>query len=175
MAVLIPESCPSSANQGAKNIYRLLQDVLPDDFTVWYEPGCGREGGRDFTVLSANFGMLLLAVRAWYPKDLRESPEILTPDPLTQLGDELATIRQGLLKEPLMCEGDNLRIPTGVGVVLSNITRAQLKETDHEATFAAPRTLCVGTNSPPSSRGAAIARRCVRSGPCSRMRFHSRR
>ncbi len=69
MAFMIPDSCPSKATQGEKRLYRLLQDHLPDDFTVWYEPEID---GRypDFTLLADTFGLLTLETKGWYPAHL---------------------------------------------------------------------------------------------------------
>src|ERR1700712_1891637 len=69
MAIMIPDSCPARATVGEKRTYGLLQDLLPDDFTVWYEPVVQ---GRypDFTLLAGGFGLLVLEAKGWYPKQL---------------------------------------------------------------------------------------------------------
>jgi len=67
MAIMIPDSCPTKASQGEKRLYKLFQDLLPDNFSAWYEPVVQ---GRypDFTLLADTFGLLVLEVKGWYPK-----------------------------------------------------------------------------------------------------------
>ena len=74
MAILIPDSCPSKATVGEKHVYALLRDLLPDHFTAWYEP---RVGGRypEFTVLAADFGLLMLEVKGWYIGQIARADE----------------------------------------------------------------------------------------------------
>jgi hypothetical protein len=69
MAILIPDSCPGRATVGEKRAYGLLRDLLPDDFTVWYEPIIQ---GRypDFTLVAGSFGLLVLEAKGWYPRQL---------------------------------------------------------------------------------------------------------
>src|SRR3954451_10102791 len=69
MAIMIPDPCPGRATVGEKRTYGLLQDLLPDDFTVWHEPVVQ---GRypDFTLLAGSFGLLVLEAKGWYPKQL---------------------------------------------------------------------------------------------------------
>jgi hypothetical protein len=38
MAQMIPETIPSKASQGEKLLFEVLQERLPDNFLVWYEP-----------------------------------------------------------------------------------------------------------------------------------------
>src|SRR5947209_14755324 len=74
MAILIPDSCPSKATQGEKRLSRLLQDGLPDDFTVWYEPNL--DGlYPDFTLLADAFGLLALEVKGWYPAQVSRATD----------------------------------------------------------------------------------------------------
>src|SRR4051794_12452765 len=69
MAIMIPDTCPSKATVGEKRTFALLRDVLPDNFTAWYEPVIQ---GRypDFTLLADSFGLLVLEVKGWYAKQL---------------------------------------------------------------------------------------------------------
>src|SRR4051812_1651984 len=74
MAIMVPDSCPSRATPGEKRLYRLLQDLLPDNFTVWYEPVV-RGRYPDFTILADTFGLLVLEVKGWYPKQISKASD----------------------------------------------------------------------------------------------------
>jgi hypothetical protein len=159
MAILIPDNCSRVASQGVQRVFGLLRDGLPDDFTAWYEPACG-ETGRDFTLLSPNFGLVLLAVRGWYPKHLavvsetelllqtgegEQVAETTETHPLHLLRGQVAELCQRLVQEPLLRDADvpdRPRLPVGCGVVLANITRAQLTERGLGEGFSPGVVLC---------------------------------
>ena len=163
MAIMIPDSCPARATVGEKRTYGLLQDLLPDDFTVWYEPVVQ---GRypDFTLLAGSFGLLVLEAKGWYPKQLikvtDQDVELLrTADgrehverhknPIRQvreylfgLMDELGRPEYAILRN---ADGDHrgkLCFPCGYGVLFTNITRAHLDEAGLSAVFPPERVLC---------------------------------
>ncbi|HEY9302280.1 MAG TPA: 3'-5' exonuclease [Phormidium sp.] len=69
MALMVPDSLPSGANQGEKSLYEILQCKLPNDFYVWYEPmaqGCLPY----FTILAPEFGLLIIKVANWFPRQI---------------------------------------------------------------------------------------------------------
>jgi len=163
MAIMIPDSCPARATVGEKRTYGLLQDLLPDDFTVWYEPVVQ---GRypDFTLLAGSFGLLVLEAKGWYPKQLikvsDQDVELLRTvdgqehverhkNPIRQvreylfgLMDELCRPEYAILRN---ADGDHqgkLCFPCGYGVLFTNITRAQLDEAGLSAVFPPERVLC---------------------------------
>src|SRR5262245_2548317 len=65
MAIMVPDSCPSSATAGEKRVFGLLRDALPGHFFAWSEPVVV---GRfpDFSLLAHDFGLLMLEVKGWY-------------------------------------------------------------------------------------------------------------
>src|SRR5262245_23282720 len=69
MSVMIPDACPAKASAGEKRLFRLFQDLLPDNFKVWYEPAV-RGRYPDFVILADLFGLLVLEVKGWYAKDI---------------------------------------------------------------------------------------------------------
>lgn len=160
MALMIPDRCPSKASQGEKRLFRLLQDILPDDFTVWYEPVIQ---GRypDFTVLSDTFGLLLLEVKGWYLKHIRAASDRLVElepregetvvekvqNPIRQARDYTFRLVDMLKREPLLrsAEGDyqgKLCFPYGFGVLFANISRSNLEEARLDALFPPEQTIC---------------------------------
>src|SRR3954451_6904566 len=66
MAIMIPDSCPGGATPGEKRLFKMMRDILPDNFTAWYEPVV-RGRYPDFTLLADDFGLLVLEVKGWYP------------------------------------------------------------------------------------------------------------
>ncbi len=69
MALMVPESIPSKASQGETTLYKVLSEKLSDDFYVWYEPSVqGRLSY--FTILAANFGLLVIKVANWFPNQI---------------------------------------------------------------------------------------------------------
>src|SRR4051794_15321628 len=69
MAIMIPDTCPSGASAGEKQTFAILRDILPDNFTAWYEPVVqGRH--PDFTILADSFGLMMLEVKGWYPRQV---------------------------------------------------------------------------------------------------------
>lgn len=140
MAIMIPDACPSKASTGEKKLFRLLQDVLPDALRVWYEPVV-RGRYPDFTILSDNFGLLVLEVKGWYPKQIQRASdqevELLITEggqsyvqkvrnPVRQARDYMYSLMDLLKAQPLLrhatgkCEG-RLCFPCGHGVLFSNL------------------------------------------------------
>ena len=163
MAILIPDSCPSKATAGEKRVYALLRDALPDHFTAWYEPSVQ---GRypDFTVLADDFGLLMLEVKGWYAGQIARAtghevelhkseggqvqaethkhPIRQVREYLFALVNELARPEYAILRQH---EGEHQgkpSFPCGFGVLLTNITRAQLDEAKLAPLFPADRVLC---------------------------------
>lgn len=154
MAILLPDTCPR-ASQGVQTLYRLLREALPDEFTAWYEPACG-PAACDFIVVSPAFGLVLLDVRNWYPKHLLAATETelrlqdgdeptAEPHPLHRLRERLTELCQRFVQVPALRDpdaADRPRLPVGRGLVLSNVTRAQLAEKGLAAAFPAGPVLC---------------------------------
>jgi Nuclease-related domain/AAA domain len=161
MAIMVPDSCPSKATAGEKRLYGLLRDILPNNFTAWYEPVVQ---GRypDFTILADTFGLLVLEVKGWYPKQIGKVTDSdvelhLTEEgqtrvekarnPIRQVREYAFALMDQLRKHPLLLNHDGehrgrLCFPCGYGVLLTNINRDQLDEAKLLSVFPPDRVLC---------------------------------
>lgn len=161
MAIMVPDSCPSRATAGEKRLFGLIRDILPDNFTAWYEPVVQ---GRypDFTILADDFGLLVLEVKGWYPRQLvrvddqrvelhfAEDGQVRVArarNPIRQVRDYAFALMDELRRHSLLLnqEGDhqgNLRFPCGYGVLLTNINRNQLDEAGLSDVFPPDRVIC---------------------------------
>ena len=161
MATMIPDACPSKASAGEKKLFRMLRDLLPDNFTAWYEPVVQ---GRypDFTRLADDFGLLVLEVKGCYAGrvasatdhevELRLAGEGQTrtetrKNPIRQVREHTFALLDQLKRQPLLCHAagehrGKLVFPVGYGVLLSNITRSQLDESGLADVLPADRVLC---------------------------------
>lgn len=161
MATMIPDACPSRASAGEKKLFRVLRDLLPDNFTAWYEPVVQ---GRypDFTLQADDFGLLVLEVKGWYAgqvaratdqevelrfTDEGQSRTEVQKNPIRQVRDYAFALLDQLKRQALLCHtaGEHrgkLVFPVGYGVLLSNITRAQLDESGLADVLPADRVLC---------------------------------
>jgi hypothetical protein len=161
MAIMVPDSCPSKATAGEKRLYSLLQNILPENFTVWYEPVVQ---GRypDFTILADTFGLLVLEVKGWYPKQISKATDqdlelLLTEDgharvervknPIRQVREYAFALMDLLKKHPLLGnpEGEHqgkLCFPCGYGALFTNIARPQLDEAGLAAIFPPEEVIC---------------------------------
>ena len=163
MAILIPDSCPSRATAGEKRVYALLRDALPDHFTAWYEPVV--EGRYpDFTLVADDFGLLMLEVKGWYAGQIARAtdhevelhkseggriqaethkhPIRQVREYLFALVNELARPEYAILRQHRGEHQGKPCFPCGFGVLLTNITRAQLEEAKLTPLFPADRVLC---------------------------------
>lgn len=163
MAVLIPDSCPSKATLGEKRVYALLRDALPDEFIVWYEPVvAGRH--PDFSLLAADFGLLMLEVKGWYAGqiarandreieihrsegggvkvEVHQHPRLQVREYVLGLVNELARREHSILHQPGGEHRGKLCFPYGFGVILTNITREQLDQRALGSIFPPESTLC---------------------------------
>lgn len=161
MAIMIPDSCPSKATAGEKRLFGLVRDILPDSFTAWYEPVVQ---GRypDFTILADDFGLLVLEVKGWYPKQLARVTDSdvelhfaeddrtrveTAKNPIRQVREYAFALMDELRKHPLLLNQDGehrgrLRFPCGYGVLLTNINREHLDQAGLSAVLPPDRVLC---------------------------------
>jgi UvrD-like helicase C-terminal domain/AAA domain len=163
MAILIPDSCPSKATVGEKRVFGFLRDTLPDHFTAWYEPNVA---GRypDFTLAAFDFGLLMLEVKGWYVGQIvraddnevelhriegsetrverHKHPALQVREYVLALMDELRRPEFAILRHAEGAHQGKPCFPFGYGVLLTNITRAQLDETKLSPLFPPERTLC---------------------------------
>ena len=141
MALMVPDSIPSKASQGEKRLYKTLQDELPDDCYVWYEP-IVKGLYPDFIILGPTLGLLILEVKGWGSHQIVSANnqffEIKNGEKLTE--KQQSPLRQGkgyldaildkLKKYSVLTQPDGdyqgkLSFPVGVGVVMPNMTVTQ--------------------------------------------------
>ncbi|KPQ31333.1 MAG: Uncharacterized conserved protein (DUF2075)/Nuclease-related domain/UvrD-like helicase C-terminal do [Phormidesmis priestleyi Ana] len=147
MAQMIPETIPSKASKGEELLFKVLQERLPENYLVWYEPTIKRLL-PDFIILGPAFGLLILEVKGWYAGNielashdffqLRREREGKTKieshaNPLKQGHGYFSTVADKMAGFPLLCRPDSnyqgtLAFPIGVGAIMSNITAAQARE-----------------------------------------------
>lgn len=68
MAEMIPDQIPSTASEGEKKVFALLEK-LPDDVIVYYEPRI-RDRHPDFVVIMPSVGLLIIEAKGWYPNQI---------------------------------------------------------------------------------------------------------
>lgn len=163
MATMIPATCPSRATAGERRLHELLQGTLPDRFTAWYEP-LVRNRHPDFALIGPDFGLLVLEVKGWYPGqilratdqqielsrgegdgekvELHQHPRLQARDYALAAVNELKRPEFAILHQYDGRHRGALCFPFGYGVVLTNITRGQLKDTGLSAVFDSAWTIC---------------------------------
>lgn len=145
LAVIIPGKIPSKAPNGVQRICSVLSR-LPDDYCIYYEhhinPQC-----PDFIIISPNLGLLLIEIRNWYPKHIREisENEVIIEDktlhsemhPLLHAKLFLDSIYDRARKHPLctslfsqLKEESEFNFPIGSLFFLSNCTISRLSHHD---------------------------------------------
>jgi hypothetical protein len=73
MAFMIPDSTTPTMNKGEVSLYKILHDSLPNNFYVWYETNIQESLPYSyFTILSPNFGLLIIAVCNLFPYQIVE-------------------------------------------------------------------------------------------------------
>jgi hypothetical protein len=142
---IIPDRLPRSASKGEVRTFDLLKK-LPESYWIYYEADIA---GRypDFIVLGPDFGLLVIEVKGWYPKNLQggDSHTLLVNQgganerqahPLRQAREYQWRIVEHLKQLPnaaiLLNENGQYQgrftFPFGHLVILSNIETAQLAE-----------------------------------------------
>lgn len=158
MAIMIPDTIPSSATQGEKDLFQILQTTLSNEYIVWYE---AIVTGRypDFMILGPDFGLLIIEVKGWWPAqilkaqnktfDIKRTYNKLShiakeQSPLEQARSYLLAVFDKFKSYPILCNKKgrhkgNLAFPIGVGAVMSNITIEQATARNIDAVLEPPR------------------------------------
>lgn len=127
---------------GEKRFAQRLKDLLEDDYLCWYDIPVGRKRRYpDFIILHPTRGLLFLEVKDWKPSTLKRlnkhQATLLIDDKPHEVANPLEQARQSMLavvsrltRDPQLVQGGayagKLCMPYGWGVVLTNITRAQM-------------------------------------------------
>jgi hypothetical protein len=140
------ESTWGQVTPGERRFGRRLQTHLEDDYLCWYNVPLGPARQHpDFVILHPGRGILILEVKDWKLSTLRRLDKLsaelelesgarkTVPNPLEQARGYMFTVVDHLARDPQLCQTDDrfrgrLRFPYGYGVVLTEITRAQLNE-----------------------------------------------
>jgi len=150
MALMVPESIPSSASQGEKTLYGILRDYLPNDFYVWYEPKV-KGLYPDFIIFGPGLGLLIIEVKGWYAKRIVRANndffeiEYQNNDGSQRLESQKSPLCQGkayfgkvldqLKQYSILTHNQGsfkgkLVFPVGYGAVMSNINVLQAHQTN---------------------------------------------
>ena len=148
MAEIIPalnKQTLGRMTSGEKRLARRLESLLEDDYLVWYDIPIGsKRRYPDFIVLHPSRGLLFLEVKDWKPETIKrltksdislltERGIVARPHPLEQARQYAYAVIATLTRDPQLCQTDGphkgqLIIPYGWGVVLTNITRHQIRK-----------------------------------------------
>lgn len=141
MAIMIPETIPSTSYQGEKRLFNVLRDRLDNTYIAWHNPKIkGLEA--DFVVLSPVFGLLIIEVKGHRYSDIKKAdPKFFTIErkkggvsvierekaPLEQCRGYLINMLDTVKSFPVLCHQSGKyqgkpRLPIGHGAVMSNIT-----------------------------------------------------
>ncbi len=130
---------------GEKRVARRLQELLEDDYLVWFDIPLGKKRRYpDFIILHPSRGLLFLEVKDWKPETLKKINQsdvtlltntglVTRPHPLEQARQYTYSIIDVLSRDPKLCQTTeaykgNLAMPYGWGVVFTNITRKQIEK-----------------------------------------------
>ncbi len=130
---------------GEKRVARRLQELLEDDYLVWFDIPVGKKRRYpDFIILHPSRGLLFLEVKDWKPETLKKISKsdvtlltdtglITRPHPLEQARQYTYSVVGTLSRDPKLCQTTenykgNLLMPYGWGVVFTNITRKQIEK-----------------------------------------------
>lgn len=143
MSEMIPDRMPARASKGEKRLFAILQN-LPDDYIVYYEPVIENRY-PDFIIIGPDFGLMLVEVKGWYPKNILKAdshevtiqetrgPEV-TRHPVRQAREYMHQLMDALRQLPggthlMQADGGHqgkFTFPFGYLAILSNITQDQL-------------------------------------------------
>ncbi len=148
----------SRCNAGERRVLHQIKRCLGDDYWVWHDIPLGpRARQPDFVVLSPRWGILLIEVKDWKRSTLvaatRDAVELATPrgrvmqaHPLRQARDYAMELVDLMQRDPALVHAQGLfngklLFPYGWGVVLSNVKREEVAESDFDELFPIQRTL----------------------------------
>jgi len=129
---------------GEKRLARRLQDLLEDDYLVWYDIPVGKTRRYpDFIILHPSRGILLLEVKDWKTSTLKtlskknaqlfvDGNSVSVKNPIEQVRACAYEVVNKLSQDPKLQQTSekfrgNLVMPYGYGVVFTNITRKQIE------------------------------------------------
>ncbi len=163
MATLIPsldDLRHSSITEGERQVAEVLEKNLGNDCLIWFNPKIPPSNLEpDFIVLDPGKGLLIIEVKDWKIETVVEANnEIVTllvnnelkktTNPYKQTKTYSYEVKNQLergknLKYPDGHQhGGKLISPYGIGVVLTKITRAELKSHNLEAVFGSNSVFC---------------------------------
>ena len=161
MAELTPSlsCCLTRMTAGEKRFARMLESHLEDDYLCWYDLPVGiRQRYTDFLVLHPRRGLLLLEVKDWkLDSILRFDKESFylqfrgkqqrKQNPIAQVRDCSHQLVNFLKADPALVQQDgkyqgNLVFPYARGVVLTNITRAEIEHSQIDLVIPPELIIC---------------------------------
>lgn len=145
VAQIIPNRniCLPRMTPGERRFVHRLEDKLEDDYLAWYDVPVGpKQRHPDFLILHPSRGFLILEVKDWKLETIFEFDRmsvtlatdrglVHTVSPLAQARSYANELNSVLQSDPALRQpaghphGGKSIVPYGIGVVLTNITRAQ--------------------------------------------------
>ncbi|MEA5621178.1 3'-5' exonuclease [Cronbergia sp. UHCC 0137] len=155
---------------GERRLAQRMEEKLDDDYLLWYDVPIGKKQLHpDFIVLHPSRGLFILEVKDWKQDTIQTvNPSTFTiiadngikevKHPLQQARDYTLAVNKMLEKDPALVqqEGDyqgKLIIPYGYGVVLTNITRNDLNNSELTAVFEEHLIICKDEMLPSTDAG----------------------
>lgn len=132
MATAIPESISAlpDVTAGEKRVFKLLKELLPNDYIVWYDL---RVNGRypDFIILGPDLGLVILEVKDWKMGSIKTADnhyfELETmgkkANPQKQARTYMFSVVDELKKDGHLTNKGNLKFTYGHGVIFTRISR----------------------------------------------------
>lgn len=137
-----------------------LRELLEDDYLCWYDVPVGpKHQHPDFLVLHPGRGLLVLEVKDWTLKTLRDADPVrctidtgaglkVVANPLEQARQYTFAVTEVLKRDPQLINPAGSRyegqlvFPYGYGVVLTNITRSQFESAGLDEVLQAHLVIC---------------------------------
>ncbi|MCT4617867.1 MAG: NERD domain-containing protein [Marinisporobacter sp.] len=149
MAITIPESISALQNitNGEKRLFKVLKDILPENYMVWYEL---RVNSRypDFIILGPDLGLVVLEVKDWQISSISEADSNTYTlhqnenhkNPIKQAREYMFHIVNELKKDRKLTESNgkyqgNLRFSYGHGVVFTRILKSSFEKSPFVGTI----------------------------------------
>lgn len=136
---MIPNNINEAATIGEKKVFKILKDLLPDDYCVWYDVRVN-ERYPDFIILGPDLGILVLEVKDWQLQSILNadienfylSTSGVNKNPLKQARDYMNILVNELKQDKnlIQIEGlykGNLSFTYGHGVIFTNINKNSFK------------------------------------------------
>ncbi|MDI4647845.1 3'-5' exonuclease [Cohnella hashimotonis] len=158
MAYMVPEVIRTSAAAGERLLFRTLEEYLPSDYMVYYEPEI--EGRRlDFVIIGPDLGLVVLDVKDYTPAALLQVDHDqwqlhgaagrveIVRNPYNEARDNARFVAQQLKQDEQLIQPagklrGQLKFPCGCGTVFTRLKQADFIKYDLYEAIAREFVLC---------------------------------